>query len=144
MAGVLGIYGLIIAVIISTNSEWAGVCAGCQAGLVLHGLCVARPYYWTTGGVSLPAPQCASSHLPAHLPRPRLRSAAVNQTADKAYYFFDGYAHFAAGLVSHGTCAACCSEGTGQQATSAQLPAAAAPPTLELLLCTPAVRGPSH
>jgi hypothetical protein len=25
---------------------------------------------------------------------------AVNQTADKAYYFFDGYAHFAAGLVS--------------------------------------------
>ena len=25
--------------------------------------------------------------------------AAVNQTADKAYYFFDGYAHFAAGLA---------------------------------------------
>lgn len=24
---------------------------------------------------------------------------AVNQTADKAYYFFDGYAHFAAGLA---------------------------------------------
>lgn len=42
MAGVLGIYGLIIAVIISTN---------------------------------------------------------INQTADKAYYFFDGYAHFAAGLA---------------------------------------------
>lgn len=25
--------------------------------------------------------------------------SAVNQTADKAYYFFDGYAHFAAGLA---------------------------------------------
>jgi len=24
---------------------------------------------------------------------------AVNQTADKAYYYFDGYAHFAAGLA---------------------------------------------
>lgn len=90
------------------------------------------------------SPQCASSLLPAHLPRPRLRSAAVNQTADKAYYFFDGYAHFAAGLVSHGTRAACCSQGTGQQATSAHLPAAAAPRTLEPVLCTPAVRGPSH
>lgn len=42
MAGILGIYGLIIAVIISTG---------------------------------------------------------INQTADKAYYLFDGYAHFAAGLA---------------------------------------------
>ena len=25
--------------------------------------------------------------------------SAVNQTADKAYYYFDGYAHFAAGLA---------------------------------------------
>lgn len=24
---------------------------------------------------------------------------AVNQTADKAYYYFDGYAHFAGGLA---------------------------------------------
>lgn len=36
---------------------------------------------------------------PALLFHPAPPYPAVNQTADKAYYFFDGYAHFAAGLA---------------------------------------------
>ena len=45
-----------------------------------------------------PDKPCHATHHPCS--RPRNPSPAVNQTADKAYYFFDGYAHFAAGLVS--------------------------------------------
>lgn len=29
----------------------------------------------------------------------QMYNAAVNQTAEKAYYYFDGYAHFAAGIA---------------------------------------------
>eukprot|EP00891_Asterochloris_glomerata_P001468 jgi/Astpho2/1468/Aster-05357 len=64
MAGVLGIYGLIIAVIISTG----------RLGLVLeHTLSI-------------------GAYRVCPLP-------AVNQTADKPYYLFDGYAHLGAGLA---------------------------------------------
>lgn len=38
---------------------------------------------------------CLSLRHPAH---PHC-GPAVNQTADKAYYYFDGYAHFAGGLA---------------------------------------------
>ena len=83
MAGVLGIYGLIIAVIISTNSEPRAAGAGrmvcSQSPRLFRSVCLTH--------LLLPA-RC----LPACL-------CAVNQTADKAYYFFDGYAHFAAGLA---------------------------------------------
>ncbi len=69
MAGVLGIYGLIIAVIISTGSE----------GLV-------RQHH--------------SGHAAFVLYlKPVTFSLAVNQTADKAYYLYDGYAHLAGGLA---------------------------------------------
>ena len=40
---------------------------------------------------------CFKSHRPKFYIFP-LYWPAVNQTADKAYYYFDGYAHLAAGL----------------------------------------------
>lgn len=43
---------------------------------------------------------CCTAQPPSHpFPAPTRDTRAVNQTADKAYYFFDGYAHFAAGLA---------------------------------------------
>ena len=95
MAGVLGIYGLIIAVIISTGSEWhAALNALQQAGGLLLPAALGSVSALTHG----PSGGCCGlvnltmSVLPACPP-------AVNQTADKAYYFFDGYAHFASGLA---------------------------------------------
>lgn len=94
MAGVLGIYGLIIAVIISTNSKLLE--ASCLWDLTARwfaGLCgeVTAPL-----AASLTTAGQQNTHPAVHfLPC----CAAVNQTADKAYYFFDGYAHFAAGLA---------------------------------------------
>lgn len=40
-----------------------------------------------------------STQNPAHCLAPHPSPFAVNQTADKAYYYFDGYAHFAGGLA---------------------------------------------
>ena len=84
MAGVLGIYGLIIAVIISTGSEPL-LRPALYPWMILPGTCT-----------------CLSSNLQV---RPLLRGhtdwtvlCAVTQTQDKAYYLFDGYAHLASGL----------------------------------------------
>ena len=42
----------------------------------------------------------AATYLPVQfLMLTATRVPAVNQTADKAYYLFDGYAHFASGLA---------------------------------------------
>jgi F0F1-type ATP synthase membrane subunit c/vacuolar-type H+-ATPase subunit K len=44
------------------------------------------------GSEAIPAAAAPRSHL-------SLSAPAVNQTADKAYYYFDGYAHLASGLA---------------------------------------------
>jgi F0F1-type ATP synthase membrane subunit c/vacuolar-type H+-ATPase subunit K len=112
MAGVLGIYGLIIAVIISTNSELTSPLL--PAALLMFQLGSAE--YISDHSFSVVPLSLGSSY--AQRGRRRCRSfmslaaaptsslfapashpPAVNQTADKAYYFFDGYAHFAAGLA---------------------------------------------
>ncbi len=80
MAGVLGIYGLIIAVIISTGSKL--LCSACSLSWVV----LANSNLW-----SLPA-------VPGWLSLTRTVSSAVTQTQEKAYYLFDGYAHLASGL----------------------------------------------
>lgn len=114
MAGVLGIYGLIIAVIISTNSKWHAD-SGCQACWRFGSMLALAVNHSHTGHQQctlhlMQAAACSMLHLaprPAHSPSPARSQhcpsgphpCAVNQTADKAYYFFDGYAHFAAGLV---------------------------------------------
>ena len=75
MAGVLGIYGLIIAVIISTGSK-----------LLQHLSFIFSTFFskqlW-------PLCFCLELYLCFH---------AVNQSDTQAYYLFDGYAHLAAGL----------------------------------------------
>ena len=75
MAGVLGIYGLIIAVIISTGSEFCGGGGGLREEVEKQ--------------KQTPPPPLPSLHP----------SPPVNQTAEKPYYFFDGYAHLASGLA---------------------------------------------
>lgn len=78
MAGVLGIYGLIIAVIISTGSRClsaTSVYKGLSILILTDQLCVCQ-------FVTIAYVHCA----------------AVNQTSTQAYYLFDGYAHLAAGL----------------------------------------------
>jgi len=75
MAGVLGIYGLIIAVIISTGSE------SDEGG--------------TEAGIDSNPDAALTPTRPHKTPFPPF---SVNQTADKPYYFFDGYAHLASGL----------------------------------------------
>lgn len=97
MAGVLGIYGLIIAVIISTGSEWqrsARAPACCPPQMPSS-----RPP-WRTLPPACPLFNPRSAPAPRlTLPPVALPTPAVNQTAEKAYYLFDGYAHFASGLA---------------------------------------------
>lgn len=78
MAGVLGIYGLIIAVIISTGSK-----CGSNAIEVNNKLYI-----------------CAQqlTYTPQLLDIACLLHVAVNQSTATPYYLFDGYAHLAAGL----------------------------------------------
>lgn len=95
MAGVLGIYGLIIAVIISTGSELE-VLEG--AGEVVSRSFVSPRAFFLR--------RFSSTHIRWKKKRNKLRTKTshllkktVNQTADKPYYFFDGYAHLASGLA---------------------------------------------
>lgn len=122
MAGVLGIYGLIIAVIISTGSMFSTLlkfCSVCSYFLArlrrfsrFRVLLIYVSSGWPAKGCMHifeqqlsggPPKRAGAQHLITMqsllLVDPHERSGvAVNQTADKPYYLFDGYAHLASGL----------------------------------------------